>query len=119
MSSEMLSKVTLRFNDPDLHAIYKREKTEFFQKSLPIVSSMLALLAAALEVMYRGAGMGELPSFISTVNWVFTGLLLFTTCLHSKLPFLHTLVCPMLTVITFLYISFVDYDYTVGSIYYS
>ena len=115
----MLSKVTLRFNDPDLHAIYKREKTEFFSKSLPIVSSKLGLLAAALEVMYRGAGMGELPSFISTVNWVFTGLLLVTTCLHSKLPFLHVLVCPMLTVITYLYISFVDYDYTVGSIYYS
>ena len=63
--------------------------------------------------------MGELPSFISTINWVFTGLLLVTTCLHSKLPFLHVLVCPMLTVITYLYISFVDYDYTVGSIYYS
>jgi hypothetical protein len=30
MSSEMLSKVLLRFNDSDLHAIYKREKTEFF-----------------------------------------------------------------------------------------
>jgi hypothetical protein len=80
---------------------------------------MLGLLAAALEVMYRGAGMGELPKFISTVNWLFTGLLMFTTCAHSRLNFLHVFVCPMLTAITFLYISFVDYDYTVGSIYYS
>ena len=67
----MLNKFTLSFNDPDLYEIYKREKTEFYGKSLPIVSSMLGLLAAALEVMYRGAGMGELPGFISTINWIF------------------------------------------------
>jgi len=115
----MLSKVLLRFNDSDLHAIYKREKTEFFQKSLPIVSSMLGLLSGALEVMYRYAGLGDLPTFISMVNWVSLILLMVISILHSRLNFLHVLVCPLLTVITYLYISFVDYDYTIGSIYYS
>jgi len=119
MSSEMLSKVTLQFNDSDLNLIYRREKTEFFQKALPIVSSMLGLLAAILEMMYRAAGMGDLPQFISIVNWVFLGLMLFITCLHSRFNFLHYMVCPLLTIINFMYISFVDYDYTVGSIYYS
>ena len=119
MSSQMLSKFSLRFNDSDLNLIYKREKTEFFQKALPIVSSMLGLLAIILEVMYRAMGMGELPQFVTMVNFIFLGLLLFITCLHSRFNFLHLLICPLLTVINFMYISFVDYDYTVGSIYYS
>jgi hypothetical protein len=119
MSAEMLSKVLLNFNDADLSAIYKREKTDFFKKSLPIVSSMLGLLAGALEVMYRGAGLGELPKFISIVNWVSLILMGVISVLHSRWKWLHLFVCPLLTVITFCYISFVDYDYTIGSIYYS
>jgi len=115
----MLSRVTLQFNDSDLHQIYKREKTEFFQKALPIVSTMLGLLALILEIMYRAMDMGELPQFISLVNWIFLVLLLMVTCLHSRFTFLHYLICPLLTVICYLYISFIDYDYTIGSIYYS
>lgn len=32
---------------------------------------------------------------------------------------MHTIICPGLTTLTFLYLSYVDYDYTMGSIYYS
>lgn len=119
MSSEMLSKVLLQFNDSDLHSIYKREKTEFFTKSMPIVTSMLGVLAMLLEIMYRGAGMGDLPAFISTVNWTSLMMLGIISAFHSKWNFLHYFICPLLTLINYLYISFVDYDYTVGSIYYS
>lgn len=115
----MLSKILLRFNDPDLHSIYKREKTEFFSKSLPIVTGMLGMLAGVLEIMYRGAGLGELPKFISLVNWITLLLLAIMCVLHSRWNWLHNLICPLLTIINYLYISFVDYDYTVGSIYYS
>lgn len=80
---------------------------------------MLFLLAIALEVAYRVSDLGELPTFISLVNWLCFALLLMICVLHSRLNMLHLIVCPILTVITFLYISFVDYDYTIGSIYYS
>ena len=46
-------------------------------------------------------------------------MLLVTTALHKRLKFLHSLVCPCLTIFVFAYLSFVDYDYTLGSIYYS
>ena len=120
---QILTRFLLRFNDGDLHLVYKKEKTEFYKKSLPIVSGMLGLLAAALEYFY-GAGSGggpddKLPAYISTTNWTFTVLLMVVTIFHAKFTFLHNFVCPMLTVLIFLYISFVDYDYSVGTIYYS
>jgi hypothetical protein len=51
-STEILTKFTLSFNDPDLLKIYKREKTDFFKKSLAIVSAMLGALSVGLEVGY-------------------------------------------------------------------
>ena len=119
MASEVLSKVTLQFGDNDLHTIYKREKTDFYSKSLPIVTFMLGMLAASLEVVYRISDLGTLPNYISLVNWVCFGLLALICVLHSRITVLHLIICPMLTLITFLYMSFVDYDYTIGSIYYT
>ena len=48
-SSQILTRFLLKFNDHDLHLVYKKEKTKFYQKSLPIISMMLGLLSAALE----------------------------------------------------------------------
>ena len=115
----MLSGLTLSFRDPELKRIYTREKTEFFKKSAPTVAAMLLLLTITLEIMYRGADMGTLPSYISVVNGVILFLMIIIACLHSRLTFLNKAVCPCLTVLVFLYLSFVDYDYTLGSIYYS
>ena len=118
---QILTRFLLRFNDGDLHLVYKKEKTEFYKKSLPIISGMIGLLAAALEYFYGAGSSGRdsLPGYISMTNWAFTVLLMTVTCLHTKFTFLHNFVCPMLTVLIFLYISFVDYDYSVGTIYYS
>jgi hypothetical protein len=119
MSSDLLSKITLRFNDPDLQKIYTREKSEFFSKALPVISVMLLLLAGTLEVMYRAAELGELPGFISIINWVTFIIFLVTAMLHHRFTWMHTIVCPLLTALIFLYLSFTDYDYTMASIYYS
>ena len=115
----MLSRVLLKFNDHDLHTIYTREKTEFFSRALPIVTTMLLFLAGTLEVMYRVLRMGTLPEYLSIVNWACIGTLLFVSIFHSRCTSLQKLICPLLTAMTFLYVSFIDYDYTMGSIYYS
>jgi len=118
-TGELLSKFALRFKDPDLSRIYSREKTEFFSKAIPVVASMLLLLSGTLEVLYRVMNLGELPSYISLVNWIMFALILVISFLHTKLSILHKMVCPCLTTLIFLYMSFLDYDYTVASIYYS
>jgi uncharacterized membrane protein YoaK (UPF0700 family) len=80
---------------------------------------MLALLAGTLEFLYRFRGMGEISNYISGVNWICFLLFTIIAVLHSRWTWLHSLICPCLTVLLFLYLSFMDYDYTMGSIYYS
>ena len=118
----MLTKVLLRFNDTELKKIYDREKTEFYNKAVPVITMMLLLLAASLEAVYRFMDLGvefELPTYISLVNWIFLLVFILMTVLHSRWFWMQALVCPSLTALLFLYLSFVDYDYTMGSIYYS
>jgi hypothetical protein len=121
MSSEVLTKFTLKFNDADLHTVYKREKTEFFSKSLLIASIMIGSLVGSVEVLFAidGEKMGTLPDYIRIINGVGFLLLILTACLHQRWTFLHFFICPILTIQMFLYISFIDYDFTLGSIYYS
>jgi len=117
-TTEILTKFTLSFNDPDLFRIYKREKTEFFKNSLVIVSFMMGCLAIGLQIAYTQLE-AELPSYISILNWCCFAALLLITVLHTRCRALHFLVCPVLTVLAMMYISFVDYDMTMYSIYYS
>ena len=117
----MLTKVTLQFNDPDLRAKYQKEKVEFFSKALPVVTFALALISVMIEINFRMAFDQELrqTSYISTINWSSLTLFCIITCLHRRWATLHILVCPLLTALTFLYVCYLDYDYTMGSIYYS
>ncbi len=63
-TGDLLSKVALSFKDPDLSRIYSREKTEFFSKAIPVVASMMLLLAGSLEVIYRIVfSDGDLPAY--------------------------------------------------------
>ena len=115
----MLSRFLLSFNDPDLKQIYVREKIEFFNKVVPIIAAMMGFLASTLEILYRVIELGELPKFISLINWIFLLIFFVIGCLHSRFTWMHSIICPCLTALTFLYLSFVDYDYSIGSIYYS
>jgi hypothetical protein len=121
-SGNMLSKILLRFNDQELKKIYDREKTDFYSKAVPVITMMMLLLAGTLEAVYRFMDFGvefELPTYISLVNWIFLLVFIVMSILHSRWFWMQALVCPSLTTILFLYLSFVDYDYTMGSIYYS
>lgn len=117
----MLTKVTLQFNDPDLRAKYQKEKVEFFSKALPVVTFALALISVMIEINLRMAFDQELRQtrYISTINWSSLTLFCIITCLHRRWATLHIFVCPLLTALTFLYVCYLDYDYTMGSIYYS
>ena len=117
----MLTKVTLQFNDPDLRAKYQKEKVEFFSKALPVVTFALALISVMIEINLRMAFDQELRQtrYISTINWSSLTLFCIITCLHRKWATMHIFVCPLLTALTFLYVCYLDYDYTMGSIYYS
>ena len=118
-SGQLLSTFLLAFNDQDLLRIYQREKVEFFNKAAPIITTLIFLLAATLEIIYRAIKIGNLPIYITILNWSVFGVFLIISLLHRRLTDLHKLVCPGLTVLVYLYLSFLDYDYTLGSIYYS
>ena len=86
-SSNMLSKFLLRFNDQELKRIYDKEKTDFYNKAVPVITMMLLLLAASLETIYRFIDVGvefELPTYISLVNWIFLLVFILMTVLHSR-----------------------------------
>lgn len=99
--------------------MYAKEKTDFYNKAAPVIAVTMTLMSGTLEVMYTAQGLGELPNFIRIVNWISVIFFALVWALHSRWNFLHAAVCPLLTTITFLYVSFIDYDYTMGSIYYS
>lgn len=117
-ATEILSKVTLSFNDKDLYRVYIREKTDFFRKTLIIVCIMILALCIGMEAGYSQVE-GGLPKEISILNWICFSILVVIALFHHKCTLLHVLVCPILTILTILYISFVDYDKTMQSIYYS
>lgn len=51
-STEILTKVTLQFNEADIYRMYLREKTIFFKRSLIIVSVFMLLLCIGIEIVY-------------------------------------------------------------------
>ena len=86
---------------------------------MPVVAGMIALLAGTLEILYRVKEMGEIAGYISAVNWITFLLFVIIAVLHSRWVWMHAIICPALTVLLFLYLTFMDYDYTMASIYYS
>lgn len=79
---------------------------------------MVGSLAVGLEVAYSQIGQA-LPTMITILNWASFILIIFITFFHTRCSVLHLFVCPILTCLAMLYISFVDYDVTLQSIYYS
>ena len=78
----MLSSVFLSFTDSDLLRVYQREKTEFFKKIMPIVSIMSILISAVLEVLFRIINVGDLPFFVTIINWSFCLIFILISFLH-------------------------------------
>ena len=119
--SDVLSGLCLNFYEHELLEVYRKEKVQFYSKAMPVLSIMILLMSGTFQ-FYIGSSQdeqGQQSLIITILNWVVTGLILLITCLHKKFPGLHYLVCPLLTLLLFAYLSFFDYDYTLGSIYYS
>jgi len=63
-SNEMLSKVFLSFKDPELKAVYAKEKTDFYNKAAPVIAVTMTLMSGTLQIMYSekagedGVGLG-------------------------------------------------------------
>ena len=117
--NEMLTRATLQFNDPDLRAKYQKEKVEFFSKALPVVTIVLTLISVIIEVKFRMQDEELFSNYVSMINWSSLFLFFIISCLHRRWAIMHIFVCPLLTALTFLYVCYLDYDYTMGSIYYS
>jgi hypothetical protein len=56
--SNMLSRLFLRFSDMEMRDRYNLEKKEFYKKAIPIITSLVFILAVTLEVIYRVVGYG-------------------------------------------------------------
>lgn len=118
--SEVLSSLCLNFNEYELQDVYRKEKVAFYSKAMPVLCVMTLLMSGTFQ-FYIGFEAADLQKnmIISVVNGAVVLVVLLITCLHKKFPSLHYLVCPLLTLLLFTYLSFFDYDYTLGSIYYS
>lgn len=119
MSQDILTSFTLSFKDQSLKHLHSREKTYFFNKVNPVITFVLLALTVSLELIYRGEEGAAPPVYITAINIFSVVLLLFVSILHKRLPMVNKVVCPLLTVLIFIHLSFLDYDFTISSIYFS
>lgn len=117
-TTEILTKVTLQFNETDLYRMYLREKTIFFKRSLIILTIFILLLCIGIEIVYAQLESG-LSLLMRIINWSCLFVILMITVFHTKLTKLHLLVCPVLTIFGMMCICFTDYDLTMQSVFYS
>ncbi len=115
----MLSKILLRFEDQEMARRYWREKREFYRKVTPIIATMLLVLAATLEIMYRALSYGEISISTSIINWgVFVSFVVLSIVVR-KLIFTSFLICPLLTGLAFYYFAFLEFDNNEATIFYT
>ena len=72
-----------------------------------------------LEVIYRlnFFNAGELSLTTTIVNWTITVIFLVLSFLIRKVNYVHWLVCPLLTLFTFYYVTINDYEGSVMGIF--
>jgi hypothetical protein len=117
----MLSRFLLLFSSRDLRQRYNMEKRDFYKKALPIITALIFALALILEIVYRVSHFGTLSWITSVVNWACFGIFLGMTLVMwlTKFVYVSWAVCPLLTLLTYFYFCFVDYQKTSGVIYFT
>ena len=109
----------LHFADKEMAKSYRRQKTIFYSRSLPVILAMAVCLSLALEITYRGQGVGDIDITTSIINAVTVVLLLvLTVAVRFRFEAAY-FVNPALTAFTYFYLSMVDYDGVNVSVYYS
>jgi hypothetical protein len=118
----MLSRILLKFSDEDLHQRYISSRVEFYKKAYPLLAVLLLLLAIALQVTYMqvdSSEFGKLSVLTSIINWLAFGLFLVFSLLVRKFTFPIYLVCPLLTLLSYYYFAFVDFQRSAAVLYFT
>ena len=115
----MLSSCFLSFKDSEMKAQYLQHSKVSYFKALPILTGLFLLLSMGLEVIYRlnFFSAGELTLTTSIVNWTVTVIFFVMSILIRRVNYIHWLVCPILTLFTFYYVTLNDYESTIMGIF--
>lgn len=114
----MLSRLLLQFEEESILANYKGEKIKYYKKALPILTLIVLILSLTMEVIYRVKFKGELLILTSIINWGAFILLLLLSVLVRYFVWTSWFVCPIMTVLTYYYFAFVDYEPEAATIYF-
>jgi hypothetical protein len=118
----MLSRILLKYSDEDLQARYIASRIEFYKKAYPLLTVLILLLAIALQVTYIQVSsdeFGKLSVLTSVINWVAFGLFLLLSLLVRRFTFPIYLVCPLLTLLSYYYFAFVDFQRSAAVLYFT
>ena len=102
-----------------MQTLYLNSSKQPYLKALPIMTGVFLLLSMGLEVIYRlnFFHAGEIALSTSVVNWTVTFTFFVFCFLIKKFNYLHMLVCPVITVFVFYYVTINDYDGSVMGIF--
>ena len=115
-----LSRIFLGIVDPVIDDKYKRDRALYHNRILPIITTLLVVLAIVIEVVYRGAALESILPATSIINWVVCIFFIFLSLAMRKYEqrWPMYLICPILTLISFYYYAFHDMERTTAAIYY-
>lgn len=107
----MLSKFLLLFANTDYRKMYNKEKKAFYKKAMPIIATLLLILAVIMEILYRALDFGKISNVTSGINWgAFSIFIILSFIIRKKhMVWSSWLVCPLLTLLAYYYFAFVDY----------
>jgi hypothetical protein len=115
---KMLSRIFLLFDDSEMRNRYSTEKKDFYKKCIPIIAVMMALLAIAMEVIYRVEKYGDITIATSAINWSCLVAFIALAVLVHFIWWSCWFICPILTCLTYYYFAYIDYDRTSGIVYF-
>ena len=107
----MLTSFLLRFTENATRKNYERDRIAYYSRLLPVIAFGLLSLLITIEIVYRGAKLGNLLSRTSIINAVAVVFFITLNIVNRRNHIYPSwLVCPGLNAFIFYYVDFVDYD---------
>jgi hypothetical protein len=98
---------------------YNRDRQDFYKRATPIIAALILILAIVLEVLYRALKYGQLAAATSVINWISFAIFIGLTFAVRRWVFSSWLICPLLTLLSYYYFIFVDYQLTTSVVYFT